>query len=96
MYLVWEVFSEEKETQHGKNIVDAAEATGVKHLVWSTLDQTSDPVVKHCNSKAAVDDYLRTKNVPYTLCVARPSASLHWNELILLKVIYCLLLRKFH
>ncbi|EJD00672.1 NmrA-domain-containing protein [Fomitiporia mediterranea MF3/22] len=62
----WEVFSGEKETQHGKALVDAAVAAGVKHFVWSTLDHTSDPSVPHWDSKAAVDDYLKQTNLPRT------------------------------
>jgi len=57
------------ETQHGKNIVDAAEAEGIKHLVWSTLDDTKSSTkieVFHFTSKAAVDKYIKTKNVPAT------------------------------
>ena len=63
---VWEGMSGEKEIQHGKNLVDAAAAAGVKHFVWSTLDHTSDPDVPHWSSKAAVDDYLKEKGLPRT------------------------------
>lgn len=63
---VWEVMSGEIEIQHGKNLVDAAAAAGVKHFVWSTLDHTSDPEVPHWNSKAAIDDYLKEKGLPQT------------------------------
>jgi uncharacterized protein YbjT (DUF2867 family) len=36
----WEHFSGEKEKTQAKNIADAAKAAGVKHLVWSTLEDT--------------------------------------------------------
>ncbi|OCB89796.1 NmrA-domain-containing protein [Sanghuangporus baumii] len=62
----WEVLSAEIEIRHGKNLVDAAAAVGVKQFVWSTLDHTSDPEVPHWDSKAAVDDYLKEKGLPRT------------------------------
>jgi len=37
-----ELFSVEKEVQQGKDIADAARATGVQHTVWSTLDGMTD------------------------------------------------------
>ena len=36
----WEHFSAEKEKQQAKNIAEAAKAAGVKHVVWSTLEDT--------------------------------------------------------
>jgi uncharacterized protein YbjT (DUF2867 family) len=36
----WEHFSGEKEKTQAKNIADAAKAAGVKHVVWSTLEDT--------------------------------------------------------
>jgi len=36
----WEHFSGEKEKQQAKNIAEAAKAAGVKHVVWSTLEDT--------------------------------------------------------
>jgi uncharacterized protein YbjT (DUF2867 family) len=36
----WEHFSGEKEKSQAKNIADAAKAAGVKHVVWSTLEDT--------------------------------------------------------
>lgn len=62
----WELLSQEKETQQGKTLVDAAVSAGVKHFIWSTLDHTSDPEVPHWNSKADVDDYLKQSNLPRT------------------------------
>src|SRR5262245_9644967 len=36
----WEHFSGEKEKTQAKNIADAARAAGVKHVIWSTLEDT--------------------------------------------------------
>src|SRR5690554_4560001 len=36
----WEHFSGEKEKQQARNAADAARAAGVKHVVWSTLEDT--------------------------------------------------------
>ncbi len=36
----WEHFSAEKEKAQAKNIAEAAKAAGVKHVIWSTLEDT--------------------------------------------------------
>jgi uncharacterized protein YbjT (DUF2867 family) len=36
----WEHFSAEKEKAQAKNVADAAKAAGVKHVIWSTLEDT--------------------------------------------------------
>src|SRR5437868_14871610 len=36
----WEHFSAEKEKTQAKNIADAAKSAGVKHVIWSTLEDT--------------------------------------------------------
>jgi uncharacterized protein YbjT (DUF2867 family) len=36
----WEHFSGEKEIQQARNIAEAARAAGVKHVIWSTLEDT--------------------------------------------------------
>lgn len=70
----------EKETAQGKAAVDAAKQAGVKHLVWSSLEDVRQfPDVKaglkevspghyvaHFESKAEVTEYLKTTGVPYT------------------------------
>jgi uncharacterized protein YbjT (DUF2867 family) len=38
----WEHFSGDKEKAQAKNIADAAKAAGVKHVVWSTLEDTRE------------------------------------------------------
>lgn len=61
----------DREVKQGKNLVDAAKAEGVKHFVWSTLEDTRPlakeflaPVtgsytVPHFDGKAEVEAYLR-------------------------------------
>src|SRR5438093_9564160 len=36
----WEHGSAPKETQQARNIADAAKSSGVRHVIWSTLDDT--------------------------------------------------------
>jgi uncharacterized protein YbjT (DUF2867 family) len=36
----WETFSAETEKSQAKNIAEAAKAAGVKHVIWSTLEDT--------------------------------------------------------
>ncbi|HXD73468.1 MAG TPA: NmrA/HSCARG family protein [Vicinamibacterales bacterium] len=85
----WEHFSAEKEKTQAKNIADAAKAAGVKHVIWSTLEDTrklmkSDdkrmPMlqekyrVPHFDAKADADEYF--KGVPSTCLVT----SFYWNN----------------
>lgn len=81
--------------RHGKALVDAAKAAGVKHFVWSTLDHTNDPYVPHWNSKAKVDDYLKESGVPRTSYVYSPCVTESLlNEDLCNKLIHCLLFRE--
>ena len=88
----WEHFSGEKEKAQAKNIADAAKAAGVKHVIWSTLEDTrklmsSDdkrmPIlqgkyrVPHFDAKAEADEYF--KGLPATLLVT----SFYWDNLYL-------------
>ncbi|KAG8830624.1 NmrA-like domain-containing protein 1 [Serendipita sp. 400] len=59
----WQAFMAEE--QQGKDMVDAAKQAGVKHFVWTTLDY-SDWHVPHFETKARVDDYLKSSGVPRT------------------------------
>ncbi|KAG8717151.1 hypothetical protein FRC08_008098 [Ceratobasidium sp. 394] len=66
VYAVTDFFDAfDQETQQGINIVDAAKATGIKHLVFSAGDDRPQPVhaFKH---KAAAVAYLKKSGVPYT------------------------------
>src|SRR5438552_17881360 len=88
----WEHFSAEKEKAQAKNIAEAAKAAGVKHVIWSTLEDTrklmsSDdkrmPIlqekyrVPHFDAKAEANAYF--SGVPTTLLVT----SFYWDSLYL-------------
>ena len=51
----WEHMDAKKEYEQGVNLVDAAIKSGVKHIVWSTLEDTRDgykddiPYIIECN-----------------------------------------------
>lgn len=58
----WESMDGNKETQQGRNIVDASIATGVNHLVISSLHNVNKLTngslhVPHFDSKSAINDY---------------------------------------
>jgi len=86
----WEHFSAEKEKAQAKNIADAAKAAGVKHVIWSTLedtrklmapDDTRMPMlqekyrVPHFDGKAESDAYFA--GLPVTFLVT----SFYWDNL---------------
>jgi len=86
----WEHFSGAKEKEQAKNIADAAKAAGVKHVVWSTLedtrkfmkaDDTRMPMlqdvyrVPHFDAKAEADTYFQ--GLPLTKLVT----SFYWDNL---------------
>jgi len=88
----WEHFSGEKEKAQAKNIADAARAAGVKHVVWSTLEDTRKLMspddkrmpmlqekyrVPHFDAKAESDAYF--SGLPVTLLVT----SFYWDNLYL-------------
>ncbi|KAG8805136.1 NmrA-like domain-containing protein 1 [Serendipita sp. 399] len=59
----WEAFHAEE--KQGKDLVDAAKAAGIQHFVWSTLEH-SEINVPHWETKARVDDYLKSTGLPRT------------------------------
>ncbi len=88
----WEHFSGEKEKAQAKNIADAARAAGVKHIIWSTLEDTRKlmtpddkrmPVlqgkyrVPHFDAKAEANAYF--SGLPVTYLVT----SFYWDNLYL-------------
>jgi uncharacterized protein YbjT (DUF2867 family) len=88
----WEHFSAEKETAQAKNIAEAAKAAGVKHVVWSTLEDTrafmdaSDKRmpflqekyrVPHFDAKAEANGYFA--GLPATMLVT----SFYWDNLFM-------------
>jgi len=74
----WEHHSYKKEIQQAKNYAQAAKTTGVKHAVWSTLDDTrqvlhgklpplvDDSIVPHFDGKAIADQEFINLGVPTT------------------------------
>jgi uncharacterized protein YbjT (DUF2867 family) len=86
----WEHFSGEKEKAQAKNIADAAKAAGVKHVIWSTLEDTRKLMesndtrmpmlqekyrVPHFDAKAEADAYF--SGLPATCLVT----SFYWDNL---------------
>jgi uncharacterized protein YbjT (DUF2867 family) len=86
----WEHFSAEKEKAQAKNLATAAQAAGVKHAIWSTLedtrklmspDDTRMPMlqekyrVPHFDAKGEADAYFA--GVPTTFLIA----SFYWDNL---------------
>ncbi|ELT90935.1 hypothetical protein CAPTEDRAFT_120055 [Capitella teleta] len=63
------VMDQEKETQQGKNAVDAAKAAGVKHFIYSGLPSGTEAgkACRFMDSKAAVEEHLKTEEVPFTI-----------------------------
>jgi uncharacterized protein YbjT (DUF2867 family) len=88
----WEHFSAETEKAQAKNIADAAKAAGVKHVIWSTLEDTRQfmaaddkrmPIlqekyrVPHFDAKAEANAYF--SGVPSTMLVT----SFYWDNLFM-------------
>jgi uncharacterized protein YbjT (DUF2867 family) len=86
----WEHFSAEKEKAQAKNIADAAKAAGVKHVIWSTLEDTRKlmqpddkrmPIlqdkyrVPHFDAKAEADAFFAGLPVTYLV------TSFYWDNL---------------
>jgi len=85
----WEHFSGDKEKDQAKNIAEAAKAAGVKHVVWSTLEDTRKLMaaddkrmpmlqekyrVPHFDAKAEADAFF--SGVPLTRLVT----SFYWDN----------------
>ncbi|GAP84338.1 hypothetical protein SAMD00023353_0701530 [Rosellinia necatrix] len=68
----WEKLDMKLEEQQGRNIADAAKETGVKHLIWSSLLNITKlsngklSRVYHFDSKAHVEEYVRSLGIPAT------------------------------
>ncbi len=89
----WEHFSPEKENQHAKNMAEAASLAGVKHVIWSTLEDTRKfiPIeddrmptlngkykVPHFDAKGESNIYFEKSGIPYTLL----NTSFYWENFI--------------
>lgn len=89
----WAHYSPEKEAVHARVLADAAKKADVKHVVWSTLEDTRKyiPVedgrmptlmekykVPHFDEKGAADEYFVGLGLPVTLL----ATSFYWDNLV--------------
>ena len=89
----WEHFSPEKEQAHARNLVAAAKHAGLKHVIWSTLEDTRKWVplsddrmptlmgkfkVPHFDAKGEANAYFTAAGVPTTFLLT----SFYWDNLI--------------
>jgi uncharacterized protein YbjT (DUF2867 family) len=89
----WDHFSPEKELTEARNMAQAAQAVGLKHAIWSTLEDTRKWVplddnrmptlqgkykVPHFDAKGEADEFFRSMGVPTTFMVA----SFYWDNFI--------------
>jgi uncharacterized protein YbjT (DUF2867 family) len=78
----WEHFSPEKEIAHARNLAEAAKAAGVKHTIWSSLDDTRKLIpldddrmptlmgkykVPHFDAKGESDRFFTESGLPSTI-----------------------------
>ena len=78
----WEHMSPEKEKQHAKNLAEAAKQAGVKHVIWSSLDDTRKWIplsdnrmptlqnnykVPHFDAKGEANKYFTEAGLPVTI-----------------------------
>ncbi|RPA88141.1 NmrA-domain-containing protein [Ascobolus immersus RN42] len=72
----WETKDPDVEIQQGKNVADVCKELAVKHLVWSSLPNITKissgkfTHVYHFDSKAAVEDYIRSLGIPASFFLA--------------------------
>jgi uncharacterized protein YbjT (DUF2867 family) len=89
----WELFSPEKEMAQARNLAEAAKRAGVKHVIWSTLEDTRKQVplsddrmptlmgkykVPHFDGKGEADQYFIDAGVPTTFL----RASFYWDNFV--------------
>lgn len=89
----WDHFSPEKELEHARSMADAAKAAGVKHVIWSTLEDTRRWVpldddrmptlqekykVPHFDAKGEADVYFTKIGLPVTFLLT----SFYWENFI--------------
>lgn len=89
----WDHFSPEREMATARNMAQAAKAVGLKHVVWSTLEDTRNWVplsddrmptlqgkykVPHFDAKGESDQIFRDLGVPTTFLLT----SFYWDNLI--------------
>jgi len=89
----WEHFSADKEIEEAKMIAKAAKETNVKHVIWSTLEDTrkwiplsdnrmptlqSKYKVPHFDGKGEAEKYFTEQNLPVTFLLT----SAYWENMI--------------
>ncbi|CAN5872824.1 NmrA/HSCARG family protein [soil metagenome] len=89
----WDHFSPEKEQAQARNMAEAAKEAGLKHVIWSTLEDTREWVpldddrmptlqgkykVPHFDAKGEADQFFRDLEVPTTFL----RASFYWDNFI--------------
>jgi uncharacterized protein YbjT (DUF2867 family) len=89
----WEHFSPEKEIQQAKNLAEAAKEAGVKHTIWSSLDDTRKVIrqddtsiptlmgkykVPHFDAKGEADKFFLESGLPSTVLYT----VFYWENLI--------------
>ena len=89
----WEHFSPDKENAQVRNMANAAKSAGIKHAIWSTLEDTRKWIplsdnrmptllekfkVPHFDSKGASDEIFTQSGVPTTFLLT----SFYWDNLI--------------
>jgi uncharacterized protein YbjT (DUF2867 family) len=86
----WEHLSADKEFQEATNLANAARRAGLKHVIWSTFEDTRDLVkddrmptlqgrfkVPHFDVKAEADELFRASGVPTTFL----RTTFYWENL---------------
>ena len=89
----WEHFSPEKEKQEAQNMAEAAKEAGLKHVIWSTPEDTRKWIpledermptlmehykVPHFDAKGEANQYFTDSGVPYTFLLT----SFYWDNFI--------------
>ncbi len=89
----WEHFKPEKELSQARNMAQAAKDAGVKHVIWSTLEDTRHSIplsdermptlmgkykVPHFDAKGEANSFFTELGVPTTFLVT----SFYWENLI--------------
>jgi uncharacterized protein YbjT (DUF2867 family) len=89
----WDHFLPEKETAEAKQIAKAAKEANVKHIIWSTFEDTRKwiplndnrmPTIKdkykvpHFDAKAEANEYFTEQNLPVTFLLT----SFYWDNFI--------------
>lgn len=80
----WEHFSVQKEIEQGKRVIDISEAVGVKHLIYSGLENVKKSIgidCPHFDSKGIVEEYLHTKKLKERMNFTIVRFSFYYNNL---------------